>query len=193
MPGTPGARTGLATILTGDAATAFRTTINASSPGSRQRDAHQRRAAQRRPTSTPGSPGIPGRKYYATDLGLEFRDTGTGWVAYRRRARHRAARAPYNGQGRLPRRRDQRTSSPSESARTTVDATQQQTIADPAFETALRAKAKEIIDTMGALEAQASPVRFTSRTSPSSSRGATTTRASRSPTAPTSGASRSRG
>jgi hypothetical protein len=41
-----------------------------------------------------------------------------------------------------------------------VDITQQQTIADPAFETALRAKAKEIIDTMGALEAEASPFRF---------------------------------
>jgi hypothetical protein len=42
-----------------------------------------------------------------------------------------------------------------------VDATQQQTIAAPAFETDLRAKAKEIIDTMGALEAEASPVKFT--------------------------------
>jgi hypothetical protein len=42
-----------------------------------------------------------------------------------------------------------------------VDTAQQQTIATPAFETALRAKAKEIIDTMGALEAQASPVSFT--------------------------------
>jgi hypothetical protein len=41
-----------------------------------------------------------------------------------------------------------------------VDAIQQQTIATPAFETALRAKAKEIIDTMGALEAEASPIRF---------------------------------
>jgi hypothetical protein len=41
-----------------------------------------------------------------------------------------------------------------------MDAIQQQTIADPAFETALRAKAKEIIDTMGALEAEASPIRF---------------------------------
>lgn len=42
-----------------------------------------------------------------------------------------------------------------------MDATQQQTIAAPAFETDLRAKAKEIIDTMGALEAEASPVNFT--------------------------------
>lgn len=41
-----------------------------------------------------------------------------------------------------------------------MDPTEQATIAAPAFETALRAKAKEIIDTMGALEAQASPVRF---------------------------------
>src|SRR4051794_21409533 len=81
MPGTPGARTGLASILTGDAATAFRTTANAiiswletnatlSSSG----------LLASRPISTPGSPGIEGRKYYATDVGLEFRDTGTGWV-----------------------------------------------------------------------------------------------------------------
>jgi hypothetical protein len=42
-----------------------------------------------------------------------------------------------------------------------VDATQQQTIAQPAFETELRAKAREIIDTLGELEAQASPVTFT--------------------------------
>jgi fumarate hydratase class II len=41
-----------------------------------------------------------------------------------------------------------------------VDAVQQQTISAPTFETALRAKAKEIIDTMGALEAQASPITF---------------------------------
>lgn len=41
-----------------------------------------------------------------------------------------------------------------------MDSTQQQTIADPAFETALRGKAKEIIDTMGALEAQANPIAF---------------------------------
>jgi hypothetical protein len=41
-----------------------------------------------------------------------------------------------------------------------VDTTQQQTIAAPAFETALRAKAKEIIDTMGQLDVQASPITF---------------------------------
>jgi microcystin-dependent protein len=81
MPGTPGARTGLATILTGDAATAFRTTINSvitwleanatlSSAG----------LLSDRPVSTSSTPGIPNRKYYATDLGLEFRDTGTSWV-----------------------------------------------------------------------------------------------------------------
>jgi hypothetical protein len=41
-----------------------------------------------------------------------------------------------------------------------MDAAQQQTIAAPTWETAMRAKAKEIIDTMGALEAQASPITF---------------------------------
>jgi microcystin-dependent protein len=81
MPGTPGARTGLASILTGDAATAYRTTINAI------RDWLETNATlsssgllASRPTSTPGTPGIEGRKFYATDVGLEFRDTGTGWV-----------------------------------------------------------------------------------------------------------------
>jgi hypothetical protein len=42
-----------------------------------------------------------------------------------------------------------------------VDVTQQQTIAAPAFETELRAKAREIITTLGELEAHASPVAFT--------------------------------
>lgn len=41
-----------------------------------------------------------------------------------------------------------------------MDAVQQQTISAPAWETAMRAKAKEIIDTMGALQAQASPITF---------------------------------
>lgn len=33
-----------------------------------------------RPTSTPGTPGIVGRMYGTTDLGLRFTDTGTGWA-----------------------------------------------------------------------------------------------------------------
>lgn len=33
-----------------------------------------------RPTSTPGTPGVPGRYYYATDTGQLFRDYGTGWT-----------------------------------------------------------------------------------------------------------------
>lgn len=33
-----------------------------------------------RPTSTAGTPGIVGRAYYATDIGLEFHDYGTGWA-----------------------------------------------------------------------------------------------------------------
>src|SRR4051794_1979531 len=32
-----------------------------------------------RPTSSVGTPGIAGRRYYATDLGIEYFDTGTGW------------------------------------------------------------------------------------------------------------------
>lgn len=33
-----------------------------------------------RPVSTPGSPGKVGRRYYATDVGLEFVDLGTSWI-----------------------------------------------------------------------------------------------------------------
>jgi microcystin-dependent protein len=33
-----------------------------------------------RPPSSPGTPGIVDRRYYATDIGLYFHDTGTGWV-----------------------------------------------------------------------------------------------------------------
>jgi hypothetical protein len=82
MPGTPGLRTGLATINpTGENPSILRTTINAvitwlegnaGISGSGLLSA--------RPVSTPSTPGITGRKYYATDVGLEFRDTGTGWV-----------------------------------------------------------------------------------------------------------------
>lgn len=43
-----------------------------------------------------------------------------------------------------------------------MDAAQQQTIVDPAFETALRAKAKEIIETLDVtLDVEAGPVAFT--------------------------------
>jgi hypothetical protein len=34
-----------------------------------------------RPDSTPGTPGITGRFYYATDTGILYYDFGTGWVA----------------------------------------------------------------------------------------------------------------
>lgn len=33
-----------------------------------------------RPQSTTDSPGVPGRHYYAVDIGLEFVDHGTGWA-----------------------------------------------------------------------------------------------------------------
>lgn len=33
-----------------------------------------------RPVSTPGSPGIRGRYYYATDTAILYRDHGTGWI-----------------------------------------------------------------------------------------------------------------
>lgn len=99
MPGTPGARTGLAAILTGDAATAFRTTTNAiiawleanaTLTGSG--------LLADRPTSTPGSPGITGRKYYATDTGVEYRDTGTSWIALGVELVTTLPASPFNGQ-----------------------------------------------------------------------------------------------
>lgn len=100
MPGTPGARTGLASILTGDAATAYRTTINAIKDWL-EANASLSSAGllSARPTSTPSTPGIPGRKFYATDIGVEYRDTGTGWVVT---GGHEVVTAlpgaPYNGQ-----------------------------------------------------------------------------------------------
>lgn len=33
-----------------------------------------------RPVSTGGSPGIQGRRYYATDEGIEYLDTGSSWI-----------------------------------------------------------------------------------------------------------------
>lgn len=33
-----------------------------------------------RPVSSVGSPGVPGRKFYATDVGLTFNDFGSGWA-----------------------------------------------------------------------------------------------------------------
>jgi hypothetical protein len=82
MPGTPGPRTGLADILTGDAATEYRVAINAI------RDWLEANAPLTggglfadRPTSSPSTPGITGRSYFAYDLGAMLRDTGTGWVA----------------------------------------------------------------------------------------------------------------
>lgn len=35
-----------------------------------------------RPVSTPGTPGIRGRFYWATDQGILYRDHGTGWTAF---------------------------------------------------------------------------------------------------------------
>lgn len=99
MPGTPGARTGLASILAVDPATAYRTTINAI------RDWLESNATLTasglladRPTSTPGTPGITGRKYYATDTAVEYRDTGTGWVALGVELVTTLPASPYNGQ-----------------------------------------------------------------------------------------------
>lgn len=81
MPGTPGTRTGLSDILTGDAANEYRLAINAINDWL---EANATLTSSglfaSRPTSTPASPGIAGRSYYATDLGLLLRDTGTGWV-----------------------------------------------------------------------------------------------------------------
>ena len=39
-----------------------------------------------RPVSTGGSPGIQGRRYYATDEGIEYLDTGSSWIVSARSA-----------------------------------------------------------------------------------------------------------
>src|SRR4051794_40571617 len=99
MPGTPGARTGLASILTGDPATGWRTTINAVISwleGNAMLTSSGLLSA--RPTSTPGTPGIAGRRYYATDTGVEYRDTGTSWVALGVELVTALPASPYNGQ-----------------------------------------------------------------------------------------------
>jgi hypothetical protein len=80
MPGTPGPRTGLAAS---SPRTPRRRTARRSTQSSRGSKATPGSAAQdcsRAPDLHAAHPGIQGRKYYATDVGLEFRDTGTGWV-----------------------------------------------------------------------------------------------------------------
>jgi hypothetical protein len=100
MPGTPGPRTGLATINpTGENPSILRTTANAviawleanamlTSSG----------LFSARPVSSPSTPGISGRRYYATDTGVEYRDTGTGWIALGVELVTALPTAPYNGQ-----------------------------------------------------------------------------------------------
>lgn len=81
MPGTPGTRTNLASVLTGDASTAERTTINAIIAWLEANAALTASGLfADRPISTPSTPGIQGRSYYATDQGITYIDTGTGWV-----------------------------------------------------------------------------------------------------------------
>jgi hypothetical protein len=81
MPGTPGPRTGLAPInSSGEAPTILRTTTNAVIAwleGNAAITSFGLLSAM--PTSTPGSPGIAGRRYRATNAFATFRDTGTGW------------------------------------------------------------------------------------------------------------------
>jgi hypothetical protein len=80
MPGTPGSRTGLASILIGDGATAFRSGINATiSWLEANASIVGAGLLSDRPVSTPSTPGIPNRKYRATNVYATFRDTGTGW------------------------------------------------------------------------------------------------------------------
>jgi hypothetical protein len=100
MPGTPGPRTGLAQILSsGEAPTILRTTANAIIAwleGNATLYGSGLLAA--RPTSTPGTPGITGRKYYATDFGVEYLDTGTGWIPLGVELVTALPASPFNGQ-----------------------------------------------------------------------------------------------
>lgn len=100
MPGTPGARTGLAAILgTDTGVTIYRSTVNAVISwleGNAMLTSAGLLSA--RPVSTPGSPGISGRRYYATDTGVEYRDTGTSWVALGVELVTSLPASPFNGQ-----------------------------------------------------------------------------------------------
>jgi hypothetical protein len=100
MPGTPGPRTGLAQVNpTGESPTILRTTANAIISWL-EANAMLTSAGllSARPVSTPGTPGISGRRYYATDTGVEYRDTGTGWLALGVELVTALPATPYNGQ-----------------------------------------------------------------------------------------------
>jgi hypothetical protein len=82
MPGTPGPRTGLSDILTGDPANEYRIAVNAIRSWLESNATLTSSGLfADRPPSSPSTPGISGRSYFATDLQALLRDTGTGWVA----------------------------------------------------------------------------------------------------------------
>lgn len=81
MPGTPTTKYQLPTMVGADlardidtAVTSLATTVDSKMVG------YSSGTFALRPVSTPGSPGVAGRRYRATDTGQEFIDTGTGWV-----------------------------------------------------------------------------------------------------------------
>lgn len=80
MAGTPTTKYALPTVLGTDivkdgdnAITALANAVDAKMVG------YSSGLLSARPTSTPGSPGVEGRIYRATDTGQLFMDTGTGW------------------------------------------------------------------------------------------------------------------
>lgn len=80
------ARLGYEKPATTDPVSALRTSIRDNADKSDTEVRYDQGPLSNRPPSTPGSPGIAGRLYRATDdlsggaQGTLYRDTGTGWV-----------------------------------------------------------------------------------------------------------------
>ena len=80
MPGTPTSRFAIPTLAGTDLIRDTEVNVNAALAAiDSKMTGYSAGLLSARPTSTPGSPGVEGRIYRATDSGQLFMDTGTGW------------------------------------------------------------------------------------------------------------------
>lgn len=80
MPGTPTTKYAIPTLAGSDLARDIDTLVTSSLNAiDAKMVGYSEGPIGSRPTSTPGSPGVAGREYRATDTGQLFKDTGTGW------------------------------------------------------------------------------------------------------------------